>query len=132
MALPANILDGFCIYCPKNSLEDWVNDIHTVDEAHHIAQKVFVELCSGRRVRHLHQAPPIKRDIPFENICLYNWDALYLCQLKYAVKRGDVGTVLDITTHWMLMFRGMGKMPKYADTPFHLIMDLKMMDPRLW
>ena len=29
------------------------------------------------------------------------------------------------------MFWGTGKMPKYADALFHLIMDLKMMDPRL-
>ena len=31
----------------------------------------------------------------------------------------------------MLMFRGTGKMPKYADALFHLLAHLKRMDPRL-
>lgn len=69
--------------------------------------------------------------MPLENICLFNRDALLLRQLKYAIKRGDVGAILDICTHWMVMFRGTGRMPKYADALFHLLVDLKTMHPKL-
>ncbi|EDR02124.1 uncharacterized protein LACBIDRAFT_332685 [Laccaria bicolor S238N-H82] len=99
-----------------------------VDQAR---RRIQISLHQWSRPQRLCHATPIKRDLPLENICLFNRDALYLRQLKYAVKRGDVGAVLDITTHWMLMFQGTGKMPKYADALFHLIMDLKMMDPQL-
>ena len=69
--------------------------------------------------------------MPLENIDLLNRDALLLQQLKYAIKRGDVGMILDICTHWMVMFWGTGRMPKYADALFHLLVDLKTMHPKL-
>ena len=49
-------------------------------------------------------SPPKKCDVPLENICFFNCDALLLQQLKYAIKHGDVGTILDIFTPWMVMF----------------------------
>lgn len=131
LALPVNILDGFRIYCPATSLEEWVKAVKTVEEVETIGRKVLIELCSARRVEKLRHLPENQRDVPLENICLFNRDALYLRQLKFAIKRGDVGGVLDIATHWMLMFRGTGKMPKYADALFHLLVDLRTMDPKL-
>ena len=120
-ALPANILDAFHIYCPKDNLKEWVDSIRSVDEVAGVAQLILDELCSGRRVERMHQQPPSKHDIPFENICLFNRDCLHLHQLKYAIKRGDVGMVLDIIKHClMLAFRGTGKTPKYADALFSL------------
>jgi hypothetical protein len=43
-------------------------------------------------------------------------------------KRGDVGAVLDIITHFMLAFRCTGKTPKYADALFSLVIRLKRME----
>lgn len=131
MALPAHILDGFRLFCPFSTLEEWVPQIKNVDEVRAVAQKVLVELCSARRVAKLRRLPSIERDVPLENIILFNRDALYLRQFKFAIKSGDVGAVLDICTHWMLMFRGTEKMPKYADAVFHLLVDLKTMDSEL-
>jgi hypothetical protein len=106
--------------------------VQSTVEVHDITRKVLVELCSARRIQCLRRLPPKKRDVPLENICLFNRDALLLRQLKYAIKRGDVGAILDICTHWMLMFHGTGRMPKYADALFHLLVDLKTMHPKLW
>ena len=131
MALPANILDGFRIYCPFTTVEEWVEGVQTVEEVEVVARRVLIELCSARRVQRLRCLTSTKRDVPLENICLFNCDALYLRQLKFAVKRGDVGAILDVATHWMLMFRGTGKMPKYADALFHILIDLKSMHPKL-
>ena len=62
--------------------------------------------------------------MPLENICLFNRDALLLWQLKYAIKHGDVGAILDICTHLMVMFQGTGQMPKYVDALFHYILTI--------
>ncbi|KDR67870.1 hypothetical protein GALMADRAFT_105505 [Galerina marginata CBS 339.88] len=131
ITLPANILDGFRIYSPKDTLEEWVETIQTVEEVDKVAEKVLNELCSGRRVAKLRRERPSKRDVPLENICLFNRDCLYLRQLKYAIKRGDVGAVLDIITHIMVAFRGTGKTPKYADALFSMVVRLKKMDPKV-
>jgi hypothetical protein len=79
----------------------------------------------------LRRLPDAKRDIPFENIILFNHDALKLRALKYSIKRGDVGTVINILADWMLMFWGTGKMLKYADALFHLLVSLRRMDSQL-
>jgi hypothetical protein len=48
LTLPANILDGFRIYSPKDKLDVWVDTIQTVEEVDKVAEKVLNELCSGR------------------------------------------------------------------------------------
>lgn len=132
LALPANVLDAFHIYCPKDDLKEWVDSVWSVDEVASIAQQILDELCSGHQVEKLCQQPPSKCDVPFESICLFNRNCLYLHQLKYAIKHGDVGAILDIIKHIMLAFRGTGKTPKYADTLFSLMVRLKQMDPKVW
>jgi Family of unknown function (DUF6589) len=131
LTLPANILDGFRIFCPSDTLERWVAEVKNYDDILCIAKKVHSELCTAHRVSELRKLPDAKRDIPFENIQLFNCDSLILRALKYSVKRGDIGSVINILAHWMLMFRGTGKMPKYADALFHLLAYLKRMHPRL-
>ncbi|KAF4621737.1 hypothetical protein D9613_012151 [Agrocybe pediades] len=131
LALPANILDGFRLYCGRDSIEAWVKDVKTVSEVQAVAKQVLNNLCSGARVEEMRYQKPLDRDLVFENIVLFNRDALHLRQLKYAVKRGDVGAVLDLITHIVLAFRGTGKMSKYADTLFHVIMNLRSMDPKM-
>jgi hypothetical protein len=106
LALPENILDGFRIFCPTDTLEQWVVDIKEYEDILRIAKKVHSELCSARRVADLRRLPDSKRDIPLENIILFNHDSLKLWALKYSIKRGDVRTVINILANWMLMFRG--------------------------
>ena len=36
-------------------------------------------------------------------------------EIDHAIERGDIGCVLNVLTHWMVMMRGSGSMPKYAD-----------------
>lgn len=128
-ASPANILDGYRLQCPEQKLETWVARVKHIEEVDEVAQQVLDQLFSGRRVEKLRRLK--RRDIPLENICLFNRDALYLCQLKFAVKRGDVGAVLDIISHTMLAFRGTGKTPKYADAVFNIVVRLKRMEAKL-
>ena len=97
-----------------------------------VTQTVHSELCSARHVSTLRCLPDEKWDIPFENIQLFNRDSLILQALKYSIKQGDIGSVINILSHWMVMFHSTGKMPKYADALFHLLVYLKRMDPCLW
>lgn len=131
LSLPANILDGFRIFCPFDSVEEWVTNLQDYADLSKVVAEVHTKLCSARAVAEDRKLPDDKRDIPFENIRLFNRDALILRVLKYAIKRGDIGSVLNVLAHWMVMFRGTGKMPKYADALFHLLATLKRHDPRL-
>ncbi|KAH9484746.1 hypothetical protein JR316_0001646 [Psilocybe cubensis] len=131
LTLPAHILDAFRIFCSEETVEAWVKKVDHHDTIALVAQKIHDELCSGHRVAQLRQERAIKRDVPLENIILFNRDALHLRQLKYAIKQGDVGAVLDLITHLMLAFRGTGHTPKYADALFHIVINLKRMDPLL-
>lgn len=70
LTLPANILDGFRIYCGKDTLDSWVSNIKSVHEVRLVAKQVLDELCSGRRVARLRRLKPAKRDVTLENICL--------------------------------------------------------------
>lgn len=129
IVLPAHILDGFRIYCGAESLESWVATVQTRAEVHEVAKKIQIELCSPRRVSRLRRAPVAERDVPRENIMLFLYSALILREFKLAIRRGDVGRMITVFAHWMVIFRGTGKMPKYADTPFHIIVSLKKMNP---
>jgi hypothetical protein len=129
LTLPANILDAFRLCCTDSTLKSWISRVDDYDMIHQVAKKVFVELCSARRVSRLRKCA--KRDIPLENIILFNRDALIMRELRSAVKLGDIGRVVNVLAHWMLMFRGSGKMPKYADALFQVLMDLKRMKPQL-
>jgi len=131
MTLPAHILDGFRLMCPHDTVDAWVAAVKDRESIREVARKVLTELCSARRVAKLRRETAAKRDVPYENIQLFNRDGLYLRILNYAIKSGDVGSVINVLSHWMLMFRGTGKMPKYADALFHLLIHLKRMDPKL-
>jgi hypothetical protein len=131
LALPANILDGFRLFCPCDTLEEWVNSVPDWQAVRDVAAKIHQQLCSARQVSKLRRQPAQKRDPIYENINLFNKDALTLLALRAAVKRGDVGGVLCVSAHWMVMFRGTGRMPKYADAVFRVITELKLMYPKL-
>jgi hypothetical protein len=131
ITLPANILDAFRIYCPCETLEGWTEELTDRQSISDIALKIQQELCSARRVAKLRRLPAHKRDVPLENIILFNRDTLILRELQSAIKRGDIGSVLNVLAHWMVTFRGSGKMPKYADALFRLITEFKTMNPKL-
>ena len=104
LTLPAHILDGFRIYCPADQLEDWVADVTDRGVVTAVAKKVHTELCSACSVAEMCKFPASKRDVPLENIKLFIRDSLILRILKYAIKRGNVGSVINVLSHWMLMF----------------------------
>jgi hypothetical protein len=131
MTLPAHILDAYRIYCPRDTIENWVATIKDRQEVQQIAKKIHVELCSPRRVSRMRRLPLSKHDVPLENIMLFLYYALLLREFGHAIKRGDVGSVVNILAHWMVIFHGTEKMPKYADALFHLLVSLKRMKPQL-
>jgi hypothetical protein len=131
IALPGNILDAFRIYCPYNTLEEWIENLTDRQSIYDVAIKIQQNLCSARRVAKLRRLAIDKRDVPLENIILFNRDALILREIQSAIKRGDVGSVVNVLAHWMVTFRGTGKMPKYADALFRLIIEFKTMNPKL-
>ncbi|PBK71025.1 hypothetical protein ARMSODRAFT_987944 [Armillaria solidipes] len=120
LVLLAHILDGFQLFCPCNTLEGWVQSITSPNKFDVVSETHVGKL--RRQAKH---------DVLLENIILFNQDALILLTLRHAIKRGDVGLMLTVLTHWMLMFHGCGKMPKYAEAMFHLVNDLQTMDQRL-
>ena len=128
IVLPAHILNGFRIYCGAKTLESWVATVKTCAEVCEVAKKVQWELCSPRQVSQLHRAPLVERDIPRENIMLFLYSALMLQEFKYAIRWGDVGCMVTVFSHWMVIFWGTGKMPKYVDALFHVIVSLKGMN----
>ncbi|KAJ7909892.1 hypothetical protein B0H13DRAFT_2233006 [Mycena leptocephala] len=131
LALPANILDGFRLFCPAETVDKWVDSVKDWDSVRAVAAKVHRELCSAHDIPKLRRQPAAKRDPIYENIKLFSRDALTLLVLRAAVKRGDIGAVLCVSAHWMVMFHGTGRMPKYADAVFRVITELKSMHPKL-
>jgi hypothetical protein len=129
MTLPMHILDAYRIHCPRRTVEEWVETFQDCEEVRCVAKKIQSKLCSPPRVSHLRHEPLPKRDVPLENIILFLYYALILREFSHAIKRGDVGSVINILAHWMVIFRGTGKMPKYADALFHLRVLLKQMSP---
>ncbi|KAJ7800419.1 hypothetical protein B0H14DRAFT_3785655 [Mycena olivaceomarginata] len=96
-----------------------------------VSEVVVEKLCSASTVEELRMLPEADRDPQLENTILCNHDMLLLLLFTTSIKGGDVGTVLNILAHWMVMFRGTGSMPKYADALFELINNLKRWPPRL-
>lgn len=127
LVLPANILDGFRLYCGEDSLEVWADAVKDRDEIRRVAKLIVSELCSGRRVSKLRRRKGVKRDVTLENVILFNRDALFLRNFKRSIKSGDIGSVINVLQVWKVMFRGTGKMPKYADALFHVLTDLEQL-----
>ncbi|KAJ6622442.1 hypothetical protein B0H10DRAFT_2341405 [Mycena sp. CBHHK59/15] len=126
-----HILDGFRIYCGAESLKTWVDSNPTWDSIVTVSELVVENLCSASTVEELRLRPEAERDPQLENTILCNHDMLLLLLFSTSIKSGDVGTVLNVLAHWMVMFRGTGSMPKYADALFQLINNLKRWPPAL-
>lgn len=129
LALPANVLDGWRLECGKDSLEEWVNGVTDVQDIADTAKRVYTCITSRRRVLEIRRQPEEDRDKVFENITLFNFDALVLLEFKAAIREEDIGRVLNVLACWVVEFRGTGSMPKYADALFETLLTLKQMDP---
>ncbi|KAJ7220850.1 hypothetical protein GGX14DRAFT_676232, partial [Mycena pura] len=131
LSLPAHILDGFRIYCGADSLDAWAASDLSWSDVVSVSEAVVEKLCSASTVEELRLHPEAERDPQLENTILCNHDMLLLLIFNLSIKSGDVGMVLNILAHWMVMFRGTGSMPKYADALFDLINNLKRWPPAL-
>ncbi|KAJ7075015.1 hypothetical protein B0H15DRAFT_792379 [Mycena belliarum] len=131
LSLPAHILDGFRIYSGAESLDVWAESDPAWESVVSISETVVEKLCSASTVEELRLLPEADRDPQLENTILCNHDMLLLLLFTTSIKSGDVGTVLNVLAHWMVMFRGTGSMPKYADALFELINNLKRWPPAL-
>lgn len=131
LSLPAHILDGFRIYCGAASLDAWVESDLSWDNIKAVSEVIVEKLCSASTVEDLRLMSEADRDPQLENTVLCNHDMLLLLIFTTSIKSGDVGMVINILAHWMVMFRGTGSMPKYADALFELINNLKQWPPRL-
>lgn len=132
LTLPVNILDGFHIFCPTDTLEWWVAEVKDYDDILYITKKVHSELwcfrtmeatCWCDKGHSLWEHPALQPQFT-DIICLKVFN-----QTQWHT---DIGSVINILAHWMLMFHRMGKTLKYVDALFHLLAYLKQMHPQLW
>ncbi|KAJ6575846.1 hypothetical protein B0H10DRAFT_1837543 [Mycena sp. CBHHK59/15] len=128
ISLPAHIVDGFRIHCGHGSLKEWAASA-TFSDFEAIARKVFDELFSTAAVNKLRARED--RDITLENTILFNRDALFYVEFGQAIKKGDIGRVLNVLSIWMVMMRSPKTMPRYADAIFETLVKIKSFPPKL-
>ncbi|KAJ7728485.1 hypothetical protein B0H16DRAFT_1330899 [Mycena metata] len=109
ISLPAHIVDGFRIHCGRENLSDWAKSA-TVSEFEAVAKTVFDKLFSTAAINDLRARG--ENDITLENAILYNRDALFYVELTQAIKKGDIGRVLNVLAIWMVMMRAPKTMPR--------------------
>ncbi|KAJ7094489.1 hypothetical protein B0H15DRAFT_969182 [Mycena belliarum] len=128
ISLPAHIVDGFRIYCPSDNLEEWAKTT-TYSEFDVVAKTVYDQLFSTAAVNRLRTSQA--RDITLENSILFNRDALFYIEFGLAIKKGDIGRVLNVLSIWMVMMRSPKTMPRYADAMFETLVRIKSFPPKL-
>ncbi|KAJ7891097.1 hypothetical protein B0H13DRAFT_2530133 [Mycena leptocephala] len=112
--LPAHIVDGFRIHCRHNNLEEWAKEA-TIEEFNRVAKVVYDKLFSTATVDQHRAKEDGDRDVTLENAILYNRDTLFYIEFVQAIKKGDIGRVLNVLSIWMVMMRTPKTMPRYAD-----------------
>lgn len=130
ISLPAHVRDGFRIHCGHEDVDRWAKDVSII-ELERVAKVVLDRLFSTTVVDEARSLPDDQRDHTFENIVLYNRDALFYVVLVRAIKRGDIGCVVNVLRAWMVMMRGVGAMPKYADAIFETLAHLRTWPEKL-
>ncbi|KAF8171352.1 hypothetical protein K438DRAFT_1613022 [Mycena galopus ATCC 62051] len=128
ISLPAHVVDGFRIHCGNDSLADWAQTVKA-EEFDTVAQKVFTNLFSSATVEELRERE--SRDITLENAILYNRDALFYIEFTRAIKKGDIGRVLNVLEIWKVIMRSPKTMPRYADAMFETLVRIKSFPPKL-
>lgn len=128
ISLPAHIVDGFSIHCGSENLTEWIQTV-TPEEFDAVARNVFDKLFSTTAVNELRGREA--RDITLENAILYNRDALFYIEFTRAIKKGDIGRVLNVLSIWMVMMRSPKTMPRYADAMFETLVRIRSFPPKL-
>ncbi|KAJ7438253.1 hypothetical protein FB451DRAFT_1344411 [Mycena latifolia] len=130
ISLPAHIVDGFRIYCGNEKLEEWAKNA-TMQEFNRVAKIVFDKLFSTAAVEELRARDACDRDITLEDAILFNRDALFYVEFVQAIKKGDIGRVVNVLSIWMVMMRTPKTMPRYADAMFETLVRLKHFPPKM-
>ncbi|KAJ7851211.1 hypothetical protein B0H13DRAFT_2360239 [Mycena leptocephala] len=103
----------------------------TIEEFNRVSRMVFDKLFSTAAVDERRAREDGDRDVTLENAILYNRDALFYVEFVQAIKKGDVGRVLNVLSIWMVMMRTPKTMPRYADAIFETLVRLKRFPPKL-
>ncbi|KAJ7696312.1 hypothetical protein B0H17DRAFT_1131089 [Mycena rosella] len=126
--LPAHIFDGFRSYCRHENLEEWAKTT-TYSEFEAVAKTVSDELFSTAALDKI-RAHPVQ-NITLENTILSNHDTLFYVKFGPAIKKGDIGRVLNVLGIWMVMMHSPKTMPRYADATFERLVKPKSFPPKL-
>ncbi|KAJ7123895.1 hypothetical protein C8R43DRAFT_899453 [Mycena crocata] len=130
MSVAAHVKDGFRIHCGKPDLDAWASSA-TMAEFDRVAEQVYRKLFTTEALDNLRSQPPALRDITHENVLLLNRDALFYIEFVSAIKKGDIGRVVNVLSCWMVMMRSPKTMPKYADAIFETLRRIDRYDPVL-
>ncbi|KAJ7479459.1 hypothetical protein B0H11DRAFT_2423691 [Mycena galericulata] len=128
ISLAAHVKDGFRIHCGGEDLNTWALSA-TMEDVDVVAERVYRKLFTTEAVDNLRALP--QRDITHENVVLLNRDALYYIEFVAAIKKGDIGRVINVLQVWMVMMRAPKTMPKYADAIFETLRRIDRYDPVL-
>ncbi|KAJ7506277.1 hypothetical protein B0H11DRAFT_1904160 [Mycena galericulata] len=122
------VKDGFRIHCGGEDLDTWALSA-TMEDVDAVAERVYCKLFTTEAVDNLRALP--QRDVTHENVVLLNRDALYYIEFVAAIKKGDIGRVINVLQVWMVMMRTPKTMPKYADAIFETLRRIDRYDPVL-
>ncbi|KAJ6614454.1 hypothetical protein B0H10DRAFT_2221337 [Mycena sp. CBHHK59/15] len=96
-----------------------------------VAERVYRKFFTTEALNNLCSLPWELRDITTENVRLLNRDAIYYIEFVSAIKKGDIGRVVNVLRLWMVMMRSPKTMPKYADAIFGTLGHIDRYDPVL-
>ncbi|KAJ7762285.1 hypothetical protein DFH07DRAFT_739385 [Mycena maculata] len=128
ISLAAHVKDGFRIHCGSEDLDTWALSA-TMEDVNVVAERVYRKLFTTQAVDNMRARP--QRDITHENVILLNRDALYYIEFVAAIKKGDIGRVINVLQIWMVMMRTPKTMPRYADAIFETLRRIDRYDPVL-
>ncbi|KAJ7711660.1 hypothetical protein B0H16DRAFT_1815977 [Mycena metata] len=128
ISIAAHVKDGFRVHCGSPDLDTWAATA-TMDDFNTVAERVYRKLFTTHAVDELRSLP--HRDISHENVVLLNRDALFYIEFVAAIKKGDIGRVVNVLQIWMVMMRSPKTMPKYADAIFETLRRIDRYDPVL-
>ncbi|KAJ6631959.1 hypothetical protein B0H10DRAFT_1901500 [Mycena sp. CBHHK59/15] len=102
ISVAAHVKDGFRIHCGHEDLDAWATSA-TISDFNAVAERVYCKLFTTQALDDLRSLPD--RDISHENVVLLNRDALFYIEFVAAIKKGDIGRVVNVLQIWMVMMR---------------------------
>lgn len=103
----------------------------TLDVVKMVTRVVLDKLFSTKELEYLHGQPDEFCDFTFENPILYNCNALFYIEFVHAIKHGNIESVHNVLSVWMVIMCDVSMMPWYADAIFEMLGHLKVYDPVL-